>query len=552
MPATCACDGCPHRKCRIDASRDQIAKDLLSVSEKDLNDDRHRFIPKGELCRILTHARVRKHLETISDDEKLLRKISKAVSPAESDFCHCNESQCTGYRIIFVALVQIAQEEVLFQVFESNDTKLCDRYWPRTLGGLSPKDSAIFAHAQLQFRSPYITKLQQHEVSFMDIDQSVVLPWTELEELQPELAHRSFVQKIKIHPDHYDFGNDGDEFALKVFEERPVAGLTGDDFLREIRCNQQTPIHGHIVPLLAAFRHRHRYYLVFPWARGGSLQTFFESRSPTEKTETGQIRWTMKWIMTQCLGLAQGLAATHQGSNGIDDQNSAQTKRQLHEDIKPENILCFETKQNGKSSMTLKLADFGLARKLEADLTLAARKDAHTKTYRPPEHDTEDRISPKFDVWCLGCLYLDFITWKLGGWSKVIDFGKDRLQDDGRQVLEDTFFEKVTKRPFWFDLSKARLKIDAVTKSKSKKERVNWWSLWIGHCGTMVNSKVKQTVTSHIEYLMGHQECTDAIRAFLDFIRTRMLVVDPQERVDATVLRDFMHHVIEMMEEMEG
>ena len=58
----------------------------------------------------------------------------------------------------------------------------------------------------------------------------------------------------------------------------------------------------------------------------------------------------------------------------------------------------------------LKLADFGLAELVDPQRGVEYCKVSHIKTYRPPEFDVERYMSPKYDIWCLGCLYLEFVT----------------------------------------------------------------------------------------------------------------------------------------------
>ncbi|KAK1499023.1 hypothetical protein CCUS01_02644 [Colletotrichum cuscutae] len=102
---------------------------------------------------------------------------------------------------------------------------------------------------------------------------------------------------------------------------------------------------------------------------------------------------------------------------------------QLHHDIKPENILCFDDFENGSNTYKLNQS------------TLQPRQIAETN------------LGQKWDVWCLGCLYLDFITWAVLGWSGVEAFGEARVEIDetdpgGSTMEEDVFFVKrrVTKR----------------------------------------------------------------------------------------------------------
>jgi hypothetical protein len=73
----------------------------------------------------------------------------------------------------------------------------------------------------------------------------------------------------------------------------------------------------------------------------------------------------------------------------------------------------------------------------------------NTITYRPPECDLLPmEIRQSFDIWCLGCVYLEFVTWLLGGAELVVKFGRFRWIPDylRRYTTIDTFYE-VEKDP---------------------------------------------------------------------------------------------------------
>ncbi|KUI74489.1 G-type lectin S-receptor-like serine/threonine-protein kinase SD1-1 [Cytospora mali] len=131
-----------------------------------------------------------------------------------------------------------------------------------------------------------------------------------------------------------------------------------------------------------------------------------------------------------------------------------ESQAQIHTDIKPVNILCFN---DGMEHLSLKLADFGEAKSIGPESTVEANRVPHVKTYRPPEYSPGGHISPNYDVWCLGCLFLEFVTWALKGWDGIKEFSKAR--EDEReapevtgvegQLMEDTFFKKTTQSRYW-------------------------------------------------------------------------------------------------------
>ncbi|KXH43894.1 serine/threonine protein kinase [Colletotrichum salicis] len=224
----------------------------------------------------------------------------------------------------------------------------------------------------------------------------------------------------------------------------------------EIAANQRTT-HPRITPLLSAFTHRNRFYLLFPWADGGSLFDLWENHDLYhDSTEHYPPWYSVQWMIDQCYYIADALATVH----GYDSREGGRSSEaQLHLDIKPENVVCFRKSQGGKVSYELKLTDFGLSKPFDRSSSIRPRQKAETKTYRPPERDLKgSTVDEPFDIWCLGCLFLDFITWAIEGWGGVESFRESRLLETDEidvdpefpPVLEDTFFKKRVQRGAWW------------------------------------------------------------------------------------------------------
>lgn len=191
-----------------------------------------------------------------------------------------------------------------------------------------------------------------------------------------------------------------------------------------------------------AFQHGTRYYLLFPWATGNLVNLWQGDPLPSKS-----LRY-IRWIMAQCLGIADGLRKIHHHQSwptalglGAEDLRGKNLGR--HGDIKPENILCFD--QNDR----LVIADFGLTRFHSSDTimaTMPGRLHGVSRTYRPPEADLDAPLLQSYDVWSLGCLYLEFITWYLVGYEKTRgvnpgSFEQERIIDDkSNSYVEDKFF----------------------------------------------------------------------------------------------------------------
>jgi serine/threonine protein kinase len=194
--------------------------------------------------------------------------------------------------------------------------------------------------------------------------------------------------------------------------------------------------HPHLIRLLATWHQDDCWYLLFPWA-DGNLRDYWSSHEVLQHEPA-----LVKWIAKQCLGLARALMKIHRSKS--DDQKSEVRDYGIHGDIKPENILWFKepNDQNGR----LVICDFGFTRFHKKETRSNARPVGISQTYRAPEFDTSPRISRSYDVWTLGCLYLEFATWYLAGLEGVNDFESRRIKDDhidrDEEILirQDKFF----------------------------------------------------------------------------------------------------------------
>lgn len=254
----------------------------------------------------------------------------------------------------------------------------------------------------------------------------------------------------------YEAQNNDNIFALKTFEGQLVPELAEDRFRQEIEANLDAPKHDRIVRLLAAFTYREQLYLVFPLASAGSLESLWKEYIPDgipqKSTRPRHADWySDDWLVGECLGIAEAVVATQ----GLADDCPEGLNGLLHADIKAQNILCFQRFVLDKHSVELKLADFGEAKRLKPNASLKANTVAHVKTYRPPEHYQGKLITLNYDVWCLGCLFLDFVTWAILGHDGIDSFREIReneldeecVTESPGQLIEDTFFKRVKKTP---------------------------------------------------------------------------------------------------------
>ena len=188
----------------------------------------------------------------------------------------------------------------------------------------------------------------------------------------------------------------------------------------------------HLTELYWAFRRENTHYMIFPWAEGGSLGDFWQ-KDPKTFTATELNQWMEKNI----IGLLGAICLLHEIGFS-------------HGDLKPDNILVFSdaekpeerdysyyfswAEDDGTSTVLLprelgilKITDFGTARE-NWNATMARTRDANALTgaqrYAPPEFDRNEleHNSPRsrlYDIWSMGCVLLEFITWACYGRNGV-------------------------------------------------------------------------------------------------------------------------------------
>lgn len=96
-----------------------------------------------------------------------------------------------------------------------------------------------------------------------------------------------------------------------------------------------------------------------------------------------------------------------------------------HGDLKPENILHFDVYHS------LVIADVGVS-KIHEHATIArnaaTKSEATTPSYEAPEAaiKSKDPRSRLYDMWSLGCVFLEFIIWLLHGYDSIDSFSEAR------------------------------------------------------------------------------------------------------------------------------
>jgi len=258
----------------------------------------------------------------------------------------------------------------------------------------------------------------------------------------------------------------------------------------------------HVIRILATFEvlksgEGPRFYFLFPLAEGNLWDFFKFMDRPTERVQRAD------WVAEQCFKLATALRLVHNERahhiphyiENIPDKDVELYGR--HGDIKGDNVLYFESRY--RRDYRLELADFGLGR-LHTGISRSIQNPKgidNSSTYRAPEFDTTSgKISRKADIFSLGCMFLEIITWLLEGFNAAqTEFSQERLETGlNSKFTEDTFF------------SLQRAPTGEI--SATRKARVTGWIKRLRRCS----------------------QASDYTDQFLDFIDDRMLVPEPEGR----------------------
>jgi serine/threonine-protein kinase len=129
-------------------------------------------------------------------------------------------------------------------------------------------------------------------------------------------------------------------------------------------------------------------YLVMEYVRGHTLRTLLSDR--------------------RRLGVQESLAILEQVLAAV---GAAHRTGLVHRDVKPENVLVAEAPSGGSLvDAVVKVADFGLARAVEAAATDGGGNLLATAAYVAPELVTDGKADPRTDVYAAGIMLFEMLT----------------------------------------------------------------------------------------------------------------------------------------------
>lgn len=352
-------------------------------------------------------------------------------------------------------------------------------------------DSFKFKHfrqTQWTFSAPVFRKNDFKQ----ELSAGVVLPLTWASE-NPREGHFSKVYEATLHADHQDeFVTDGKDVHVAVKELNTLPGDKGYNVetawnLEAEALEQISQLqHRHLIRRLAAFKRGSQYFIMFEWAKGGTLRDVWEHNAAEHLDLNGD---KIMGLLEQLLGLAGALCALHNTNSNTktaaatktsnkrieeksnvwpsaegftnvkrdvktviikvdspseenydhdddDDDNydsddsdiSSGDEHWRHGDLKPDNILKFD----GSTCLgTLKIADLGLAKQHKyktADRHDPTKQRYATEQYEAPEVITNfsQPRSRRYDVWSMGCIIFECVIWLLYGYNGLKTFYKEK------------------------------------------------------------------------------------------------------------------------------
>ncbi|KAI0151779.1 hypothetical protein GGR57DRAFT_172790 [Xylariaceae sp. FL1272] len=482
------------------------------------------FVPIDQLYRILCPQQVLLYLRYIFPDE-----LEYSIIAMTDKICNRNDG---GMRRILATLILIGKQKAIAELIRSelidedlplrwhriNDSgplvlsRRRQRYdeddgqhlilldWPAS-------SVEAFHRTQYVFTVPYFD-MSADRLTFYRMDSDVVLPFTYHARRRMHGGYGT-VSQVSMHPAHVGTGSanpDTENTEPTYYAIKQLRSEDYDEFRVEMqnleRFSGPNRGHDHLIRLCMAFQRGNRFFFVFPWA-DGNLSDLWERKkvSPNSKED-------IEWFAQQSLGIVQAVRKLHKHSSWTKLRGrfnaDADKYRGRHGDIKPENILYFETET--PQHPRLVLTDFGGVQfftKATVDQIPLNRVGGITFTYRGPEIDLDAPISQSSDIWGLGCVYLEFISWLLLGIQARHDFAKARLEGDIPAVppyalLEDKFFHL---EPSGDDSNGIHI------------------------------AKLKPSVQAWIRMLHECDHCSDFIHEFLDLIEFEMLDPSGKSRI---------------------
>nr|CAB3236351.1 serine/threonine-protein kinase DCLK1 [Phallusia mammillata] len=261
--------------------------------------------------------------------------------------------------------------------------------------------------------------------------------------------------------------NTESEYAMKIIDKSKLKGK--EDMIENEIAIMKNCHHPNIVRLIEEFETEDEIYLVLEYIKGGDL---FDAI-------TESVKFTERDAANMVADLSEALAFLH-------------SKNIIHRDLKPENLL---VSRNKDGSMTLKLADFGLA----MEVTEPIYTVCGTPTYVAPEILAETGYGLEVDMWATGVITYILLC----GFPPFRSLERD--QEELFEIIQLGEYEFLS--PYWDNISDAAkdliqrlLVVD--TKRRYTAEQVLAHP-WIQSEGSYKGPNLQREITMNLEKNFG-------------------------------------------------
>ncbi|KAI1737166.1 kinase-like domain-containing protein [Xylaria scruposa] len=348
------------------------------------------------------------------------------------------------------------------------------------------------------------------------------------------------ISEIKVHPGHIRGLSSSSDyvFALKRMSVSSDSRLRWKDEIAALK-GFRAPRSGHpnVIKLLLAYEHEGKgLYLVFPLAKGDLNDYWRQHHKHSPLFEDAL------WLIQQCTDLTSALRKIHYHTS------FPEKSRGRHGDIKPGNILWFQG-EAGDRRGRLVVADLTMTRfhsdDTVNDTTFSGR--GMSMTYRAPEVNVtiREKESQAYDVWSLGCMFLEFIVWYHLGYHALGHPADVKAKQTNRTACDRDYY-----------LNERGEECQSFRRARINDD--DWWygedkffNVLPGGSRDGRTAEVKASVNKWAQHLHTSPLCSQAMHDFLDLIKTQMLVIEPKERANMAQVNNRLRDILKECSRVE-
>ncbi|KAG7148100.1 Serine/threonine-protein kinase Nek1 like [Verticillium longisporum] len=398
-----------------------------------------------------------------------------------------------------------------------------------------------FNHYQWRMTAPFFD-MADYKCPHLKLKSDTILPFGRDPGTKKAWGGSGEVEKIMVHPAHHNYPHEkGDDqhlyFARKCLQKGDLSQEDYENrFWNERNNLLRVRKNPNVITMLASYEIDGEYSFLFPWAHGGDLAAFWRSHSTQSRLQDEDETLPL-WLMTQFLAIASGVDAVHQPTSDEEQYLQLPGKAKVlygrHGDLKPGNILCF--KGEGDSLGNFQISNFGLAachgsRSIQE---IVGGKTGLTYCYRSPEFTVNRSVNPSYDVWPLGCVFLEFVGWYLLGWTHVNDFAGERNFDsNGSQIQAYPWAENSPNDRLLDEVFSNDAFFDEEMKSVDGQN--------------VRTARIKPSVVEEIRLLREDESCSDLLLDVLDFIEDKMLRMNSNKRTQSHEIVEFFENLVQV------